>query len=182
VAGAAGCPQVSGTPDSHPGTAAAEPSGVSAASSAVRPQRRGGHAGRTPTTPQVRPAGTSSWGTRAPARPPGCRTQSRTLPPQRRRCRWPWCGTGSDTDRRCGTGRGHLLSAERPAGMTVEAAQGPQRFRRGEQTTLRAGPGFESPYSPPLQSPTPLLFPAGQARPGGRCFHNVRRSRSGRPA
>jgi hypothetical protein len=78
--------------------------------------------------------------------PPSCRTPRRTRPPQRSQCRWPLCGTGSDTDRRCGTvadtccpqsgqrtvGVQRCPAAQRPADMTVEAAaEGPQRFRPG---------------------------------------------------
>jgi hypothetical protein len=79
-----------------------------------------------------------------PVNSTGCRTPRRTRPPQRRRRRWPSCGSGPDTDRRCGTGRGHprytrsgqragrCPPAQRPADMPVEAAaEGPQRFRPG---------------------------------------------------
>jgi hypothetical protein len=88
-------------PGQPPLTAAAEPSGVSAAgSAAVRPQQRGGHGGRTPTASHVRPAGTVTVGVSAhrSTRPAG-RTPRRT--PQRSHCTWPLCATGSDTDRRC---------------------------------------------------------------------------------
>jgi hypothetical protein len=107
-------------------------------------QRRGGHGRRTPTAPHVRPAGTVTVGAsahRQPARLPDT-TQpdicAATPPLQLAVVR-----TGSDADRRCGTGRGHLLSAarpadrpvslaQRPAAMTVEAAaEGPQRFLPG---------------------------------------------------
>jgi hypothetical protein len=114
------------------GSAAVRPSGEVATAGGHRPHRTSGQpepslSGRPPTV-----------------NPPGCRTpHSRTSAPQRRRCSWPSCGTGSDADRRCGTGRGHLLSAarpadrpvslaQRPAAMTVEAAaEGPQRFLPG---------------------------------------------------
>jgi hypothetical protein len=58
---------------------------------------------------------------RPPVNPPGRRTPRRTRPPQRSHCRWPLCGAGSDTDRRCGTGGGHLLSVARPADRSVSS-------------------------------------------------------------
>jgi hypothetical protein len=59
MAGCGALSAVSGILDSNPRTAAAERSEVSAAgSAAVRPQRRGGHAGRTLTAPHVCLAGT----------------------------------------------------------------------------------------------------------------------------
>jgi hypothetical protein len=90
------------------GSAAVRPSGEVATAGGHRPHRTSGQpepslSGRPPTV-----------------NPPGCRTpHSRTSAPQRRRCSWPSCGTGSDADRRCGTGRGHLLSAARPADRSV---------------------------------------------------------------
>jgi hypothetical protein len=89
--------------------------GPAAGSAAVRPQRRGGRGGPTPTAPHVRPAGTVSPDVSPPTGQP-VRSPDTTAgkgPPQRRRCSWPLCGMGPDTDRRCLTGRGHLLSAAR---------------------------------------------------------------------
>jgi hypothetical protein len=171
-------------------TAAAEPSGVSAAgSAAVQPQRRGGHAGRTPTASHVRPAGTVVvGGVRSPVNSPGCPTPRRTRPPQRRRRRWPSCGTGPDTDRRCGAGGGHPRYPARPADRSVSSgtrtsghdrrgrAAGAQRFRPGGGN----GTGCRTPdrsRSHPARTPRP---PAGRrGRTGqdvGSSGRSIRRS------
>jgi hypothetical protein len=70
----------------HPGTATTDGSGgtvrgPAAGSAAVRPQRRGGRGGPTPTAPHVRPAGTvSAVCVRRPVNPSGRRTPRRTRP------------------------------------------------------------------------------------------------------
>jgi hypothetical protein len=81
-------------------------------------QRRGGHA-RADTDRIARPPGRNRHRrcVRPPVNSPGCRTPRRTRPPQRSHCRWPMCGTGSDTDRRCGTGRGHLTVRSAASGL-----------------------------------------------------------------
>ena len=132
-------------PGQPPRTAAAEPSGALpkvpppsdpsgevAAAGRHRPHRTS--AQPEPSAPVcVRPRSTR----------PVAGHPRRTRPPQRRRCSWPLCGMGPDTNRRCLTGCGHLLSAarqrtgwrppaERPAAMPVPAAaEGPQRLRPG---------------------------------------------------
>jgi hypothetical protein len=109
-------------------------------------------AGGHPTAAHVRLAGTVLVGVSAhrSTRPAAGHHAGRTSA-QRSQCRWLLCSTGSDTDRRCGTGAGHLLSAERPAdrrcpaaqrpaAMTAEAAaEGLQRFRPGSGNGTGAG-------------------------------------------
>jgi hypothetical protein len=124
----------------HPSVRAAAVRGVHRGFRRVRPQRRGGRGGRTPTASHVRPAGTVTVVVSAhrSTRPAG-RTPRRT--PQRSHCIWPLCGTGSDTDRdaarvadnccpQSGQRTGRCPPAQRPAGMTIgAAAEGRQRFR-----------------------------------------------------
>jgi hypothetical protein len=96
------------TPDGSSGTVR----GPAAGSAAVRPSGEVATAGRhRPHRTSAQPEPSAPMCLRRPVNPPGRRTPRRTRPPQRRRCSWPLCGMGPDTDRRCLTGRGHLLSA-----------------------------------------------------------------------
>jgi hypothetical protein len=88
--------------------------GPAAGSAAVRPSGEVAAAGRhRPHRTSAQPEPSAPVCVRRPVNPSGRRTPRRTRPPQRRRCSWPLCGMGPDTDRRCLTGRGHLLSAAR---------------------------------------------------------------------
>jgi hypothetical protein len=102
-------------PGQPPRTAAAEPSG--ALPQVPPPSDPSGEvaaAGRhRPHRTSAQPEPSAPVCVRRPVNPSGRRTPRRTRPPQRRRCSWPLCGMGPDTDRRCLTGRGHLLSAAR---------------------------------------------------------------------
>jgi hypothetical protein len=102
-------------PGQPPRTAAAEPSG--ALPQVPPPSDPSGEvaaAGRhRPHRTSAQPEPSAPMCLRRPVNPSGRRTPRRTRPPQRRRCSWPLCGMGPDTDRRCLTGRGHLLSAAR---------------------------------------------------------------------
>jgi hypothetical protein len=140
----AGCGRLSAgvrNPGQPPRTAAAEPSGVSAA---VRPQRRRVHAGRTLTASHVRRAGSVTVGVSAhrSTRPAAghhgghvrrsaavaagrCAAQVRTLTGDAARVADTYCPQRGQRTGRC-------PPAQRPAAMTVEAAaEGPQRFRPG---------------------------------------------------
>jgi hypothetical protein len=102
-------------PGQPPRTAAAEPSG--ALPQVPPPSDPSGEvaaAGRhRPHRTSAQPEPSAPMCLRRPVNPSGRRTPRRTRPPQRRRCSWPLCGMGPDTYRRCGTGRGHPLSAAR---------------------------------------------------------------------
>jgi hypothetical protein len=104
-------------PGQPPRTAAAEPSGaLPQVPPPYDPSGEVAAAGRhRPHRTSAQPEPSAPMCLRRPVNPSGRRTPRRTRPPQRRRCSWPLCGMGPDTDRRCGTGRGHLLSAARPA-------------------------------------------------------------------
>jgi hypothetical protein len=104
-------------PGQPPRTAAAEPSGAlpqvpPPSDPAVRWPRRADtdRTARPPSRNRHRRC-VCARAPGQPARPPD--TTAGKGPPQRRRCSWPLCGMGPDTDRRCLTGRGHLLSAAR---------------------------------------------------------------------
>ena len=131
----------------------AEPSGVSAAdSAAVRPQRRGGRGGRTPTAPHVRPAGTVLVGvsahrsTRPAAGRHGGRVRASAAIVDGRcaaRVGHPTGDAARVSDTRCpqrGRRTGRCPPAQRPADMTVEAAaEGPQRFAQAAVMAPVAG-------------------------------------------
>ena len=118
--------------------------GPAAGSAAVRPQRRGGRGGPTPTAPHVRPAGTVSAGVCAPTgqpvrSPDTTADASAAAPPLQLAVvrhgsgHRPAMLTGARTPavRSAAADRSRPL-AERPAAMPVEsAAEGPQRFRPG---------------------------------------------------
>jgi hypothetical protein len=145
MAGCGALSAVSGILDSNPRTAAAERSEVSAAgSAAVRPQRRGGHAGRnTDRTARLPGRNRPGRGVRPPVHSPGCWTPRRRVRPSAAiadgrcaaRIRTPDGDAAGVSDTRCpqrGRRTGRCPPAQRPADVTVEAAaEGPQRFRPG---------------------------------------------------
>src|SRR5215211_70254 len=158
-------------PGQQPRTAAAaEPSGVSAAGSAVdvsgEVAAAGGH---RPHRMSGQPESSSSVcpPTDQRAGPPETTADA---PPRNAPMQMAVCGTGSDSDRRCGTRRGHLLSAERlvdrwvSTGTTTSGhgrrggGRGPRRFRPGGSD----GTGCRTPdrsRSHPPWTPRP---PAGE--------------------